>query len=140
MAIQHDNHRTIQVSDETRTHQVTINAPKGAAPLVHFHRERLEITADGEVLRRVEAQTVGRVMAGALLTETVTLADGRVVSVADIAQAIAALGDRWHTEDIAAAAAEKAQREAEAAALAAKQAELAELRAAKTEPPPPGGQ
>jgi hypothetical protein len=109
MAILSDTSRTVELRDEIRSHEVSIRCPKGQAPVVIFQRERNELTPEGEVYRRASAGSVTRTIADAVTAEVVTLASGKLLSAAEVAEAVALFGDKWHAEDLAAASAAAAR-------------------------------
>ena len=94
MAITHED-VTKQIQSETRTWRINIETPRGVVPVITAHRELIK-TADGELIGSSPMPAVERNV-GSVISETVTLASGKVVSVADMVEAIPAFIDRWET-------------------------------------------
>lgn len=92
--------KTITIQTEVRSARFNIECPKGRPPVITVQRQELG-TADGEVLTDKVIAHVSRVIDGDVLAETVTLKDGTVVSVAEMAEAHALFGDKWHADDVA---------------------------------------
>jgi hypothetical protein len=96
--------RTIAVAtEEERTYRIVIEAPLGGPYHVTVYRQTVLRDADGNVVQRPEnvAKPVHR-LASQIARESVTLANGAVVTAASINEALPIFCDRWSEEDIAA--------------------------------------
>ncbi len=94
---------TIQAAErEERTYRTVIETPREGAYSVRVCRENIWKAEDGTILdaRPIEA-TLLRVASG-IAEESVTLADGTVITAAAVIESLPLFFDRWADEDIAA--------------------------------------
>lgn len=103
--------KTISVTPERRTWRTEIFSEKGEVPSIKFHREGLEVDAEGTIKSRDRLPASVRTF-DVIQDDTVTVG-GKTYSAALAAAIVAAFGDKYGEEDIAAA---KAAAEAAAAA------------------------
>lgn len=96
MSIQHEQ-VTQNVNSETRTWRLNIEAPYGEIPVITAHRELVK-TVNGEVLAKTNAGVVERTFS-AIVGESFTCANGKVVTLPELAEVIAGLVDRWDLEN-----------------------------------------
>lgn len=91
---------TVLLVKEERTWRVNIETAKGADPVVTVFRERIMSAADGSVVSKDMAPTAERALSG-IADHTVTVPGTDIVlTMAQVAAAIAATADLWRTEDI----------------------------------------
>lgn len=101
--------KSVTIKTIERSWRINIESPVGASPVLTAHREIVQ-KAGGEVVGRETGIQVTRTLS-AVKGDTVQV-NGKTFNAGDVADAIAAIIDKWREEDIAAAA---------AAAAAAKQ-------------------
>lgn len=85
-----------------RTSRATIQTPRNGAYNAWIYREEQLLAADGSVLSAREIDKPVHRLASAIAGENVTLADGTVITAAQIMEALPLFFDRWAEEDIAA--------------------------------------
>jgi len=90
------NEQVVTPTPTARTRLVVIDTPRGEDPTIQFHRQRA-VVVDGQAFVRPTGIVTRRF--SAVAKETVTLADGRTLSAADIAEAISLFGDAWDAEE-----------------------------------------
>jgi hypothetical protein len=101
---------------QRRTWRINIECAYGTVPSVQAYRELVKINPDKTLDSNESAGAVTRLFTDAIANkDQVTLKSGKVISVADLAEAIPDLIDMWDQADI----------NAEAARLAAEQARMA---------------
>lgn len=79
-----------------RTRLLVIDAPKGADPTIQVHRQEA-VVLGGQAFER--PTRILRRHYSAVATATATLAGGKTVTVAEIAEAISLLGDAWEQQE-----------------------------------------
>ena len=79
-----------------RTRLLVIDAPKNADPTIQVHRQQA-IVVDGQPFER--PTRIIRRRYSAVTGDTATLASGKTVTVAEIAEAISLLGDAWERQE-----------------------------------------
>ena len=79
-----------------RTRLLVIDAPKGADPTIKVHRQQA-VLVDGQAFER-PTRIISR-RYSAVATATATLASGKTITVAEIAEAISLLGDAWEQQE-----------------------------------------
>ena len=89
----------ILVRSIERTMEIRIGCPYNGAYTADFIREVVGVNGD-EVVGKGMPFTVSRQLAE-VQDQEVTLPDGRVIKVSDVAYALAALGDRFADETLA---------------------------------------
>lgn len=96
MAIE-GNLETFQLKTINRTREFGVVTTLGADPVITAHREYLKLNGS-EVFSRSNAPSATRKFSQ-VAGESVTLADGTVVPILQIAQALPLFFDRWAEED-----------------------------------------
>jgi hypothetical protein len=106
--------KTISVTPERRTWRTEVFSEKGEVPTIRFHREALEVDADGKIKSRDRLPPSSRVYSD-IAGDTVSVG-GKTYSATLAAAILAAFGDKYGEEDFAArqAAAEEAAQQAAA--------------------------
>lgn len=91
-----------------RTWRVNFETPKGGVYSVQAYRQQIHKASDGGIIGKVNTGNVTRDLVDfdgnptAVMAETVTLADGTVISMAQILEAGSLFGDKWAQEDVSA--------------------------------------
>lgn len=94
MAIQLEN-KTVEIQSTQRTWRVNIEAPDGQDIILTACRELVQ-KIDGEKIK-TRIPDVTRALSK-VSSETISLRDGATLSVAQIAEGLSGLIDRWETE------------------------------------------
>jgi hypothetical protein len=93
---------TLTVASQERTWRVNIETAKDADPIVTVYREKIMTAPDGSVISREEAPSTARSLS-AVADQAITVPGTSIVlTVAQLAAAIAATADKWRKDDIAA--------------------------------------
>lgn len=93
--------KTQTIRPQTRTRIIEIAIPFGGVPALRAHREVVNRDVDGKVLSKDNELEVNRGYL-AVAGESFTCADGTVIKLPHISEALAGLIDRWSVEDAAA--------------------------------------
>lgn len=81
-----------------RTWRTTIDTPKGGPYIVTANRERLLVNNDEIISREENAGIVQRNVAD-VAAEQVTLAGGKVLTAAEVTEAVEKFLEKWELED-----------------------------------------
>jgi hypothetical protein len=93
---------TIAVDTQERTWRVNIETAKGADPVVTVWREVVKTAPDGSIVSKVQGAMVQRALS-AVATQTIAVPGASppiVLTMARLAETIAATADQWRQEDI----------------------------------------
>ena len=93
--------KTLVITPQTRTRIIEIFIPFGSVPLLRAHREVVNRDAEDNVVSKDNAQEINRGYV-AVIDESFVCADGTVISIPHISEALAGMIDRWSIEDEAA--------------------------------------
>lgn len=107
---------SLSLSKQVRTWRTNIESAFGQKPVVTAHRQLVGVDSTPKIVTNEGAPTVERVIDSKLLGDTsqqVTLANGTVLTLAEVFEAVPAFIDKWSAED------KKAADDAEAARLQA---------------------
>ncbi len=89
----------LTVTTTERTWRVQIHCTEGADYVLEAFREQVRRADAVELGRNQNAGMVSRALSS-VVGETYTCADGTVISVANLAEALAGFIEAWRTEDI----------------------------------------
>lgn len=82
-----------------RTVMTVINTQKGIDPLIQYHRQECVLDVDDTPM--VKGRGILQRNYSAVKNQTVTLANGKVISVMELSEAISTFADLWDAEEAA---------------------------------------